>query len=366
MVKICVINPFFYPYYGGIERRIYNIGKRQVEDNEVYVITSRLPGTKENESIDGIKVVRLKSRFFNIYNPPMVMSHGIYDAIKKLNPDIIDFHYRWALDYTRAVSKLSNNYPIIFTFHNDFGEGTGLAGKMSYINDLIFKKFLKKCLKIVCISDYVKNRLIDQSISAEKLVTIRNGIDISSHEKAKQRENDFFLFVGRLIKTKGIDYLLRAMAEIKSSAKVKLKICGTGPMLKKLLKLSRKLDIDVDFLGWVDEDKKKELMQKCAAFILPSVLESFGIVLLEAMNEGAPIIATKVGGIPEVVGESGLLVEPRSPHSLAKSMMDVHLDINLRRKLSSESLRRVKKFDWNSVAKKTMRVYEIAIDSFSG
>ena len=141
-MRICYVNPFFYPFHGGIEYRIYNVAKRLAVDNEIYVVTSRLPKTKKEEEMDGIKIIRLPSFFVNVYNPPFVWSRGVYEKLKEIKPDVIDFHYRWAPSYTHAINKI--NAPKIFTFHNDFGEGVGIERIASYVNDAIFKIFLQK------------------------------------------------------------------------------------------------------------------------------------------------------------------------------------------------------------------------------
>jgi len=349
-MKICYVNPFFYPYYGGIEHRIYNVAKRLATDNEVCIITSRLPKTKAREELDGIKIIRLPSFFVNIYNPPFVRSKGVYEMIKEIKPDIIDFHYRWAPSYTHAINKIT--IPKVFTFHNDFGEGIGIERIASLGNDLIFKIFLKKFDKIICISKYIKKRLMKYGIGEEKLAVIYNGIDANGEWNEKE---DYMLFVGRLVKTKGLDFLIKSLHKYGLND-VNIKIAGKGPMMKKWKKMASKYKLNMEFMGWVDEERKIELLKKSKAFILPSHYESFGIVLLEAMKYGCPIIARKSGGIPEVVGNAAILVE--SMHDMADAIRQLANKPSLVKKLGKEGLKRVKKFSWDVISKETVKIYE--------
>ena len=349
-MKICYVNPFFYPFYGGIEHRIYHVAKRIATDNEVFVITSRLPKTKKEEELDGIKIIRLPSSFINFYNPPYVKSRGIYEKLKEIKPDVIDFHYRWAPSYTLAINKIA--IPKIFTFHNDFGEGIGIERIGSFANDVVFKLFLKNFDKIICISNHIKKRLIKYGIEEEKLAVIYNGIEGMAEWNEKE---DYMLFVGRLVKTKGIDFLIKSLHKYGLND-VNIKIAGKGPMMEKWKKLASEYNLNMEFLGWISEEEKVKLLKKSRAFILPSIFESFGIVLLEAMKYGCPIIARRAGGIPEVVGNAGILFNKME--ELAEAIKRLSDDQKLVEKLGKEGIKRIKNFNWDEISRETMKIYE--------
>ena len=152
-MRIVHLNPYHYPYMGGIEHRIHHLCKRLALRHEVVVVTSRLPGTKEREIISGYEVVRLPSRFIDIYNPPYVSTKGVLETLQSIDPDIVDFHYRWSPSYTKDVVR----YPgaKVHTSHNVFGEGVGLVRHLSYLNDVSFRR------KVGCFWLLTANKRLD-------------------------------------------------------------------------------------------------------------------------------------------------------------------------------------------------------------
>lgn len=350
-LNICMVNPFFHPYDGGIERRIKAVGKRLSEKHEVNLVTSQLPGTEPFDLVNGIKVHRLPSRFIYLYNPPAVFTPGIEEKIREINPDVIHLHHRWYFQYPWAVSSFLGSIPVVFTWHNMFGEGVGWKRLFSILNDEFFKHYLgKKCDKVICISEYVKRQLSNHGLPEDILEVIYNGIDLQNQsEDSDPKEEDFILYVGRLVSTKGIDVLAESMEEVSTD----LIACGAGPRRKKLEEAE-----NVNPYGFVSEEKKKELIRKCKFLVLPSKKESFGIVLLEAMAAGKPVVATRVGGIPEVVGDAGLLVPPEDPEKLRNAINHMLSDDELRHKLGRMAEKRASSFFWENIVPNVENVYE--------
>jgi len=351
-MRICEINPFFYPYRGGIENRIYNISKEIAKENEVYVVTTKLPGTKEKEEMDGIKIIRLPAKYFGGYNPPFVITRGFYRKLMEIKPDVINYHYRWAPKMSFEIVKTP--FPKVFTYHNDFGEGVGMERFFSFLNDAIFKIFLKQFDKIICISNYVKHRLIRFGIEKEKLVTIYNGIEGRGRIYSK---DDYLLFIGRMVRTKGLDKFMKGLSyAMKKGIDARFIAVGKGPMKKKWENMAGKYGIKAFFPGWIDEERKLELLKRCKIFVLPSIRESFGIVLLEAMKYGNAILASNVGGIREVVGDAGMLVKP-SAENFGKAIESIYNDDELLNNYRKNAIKRIERFRWDKIARETIRVY---------
>ncbi|MBM4236990.1 MAG: glycosyltransferase family 4 protein, partial [Euryarchaeota archaeon] len=228
-MRIAVVNPFHYPFMGGIEHRIHHVGRRLGRRHEVTVLTGKLPGTAETEQMDNYIVRRFPSAYFNLYNPPMILTTGIRRGLRELKPDIIELHYRWAGSYTRAV--MSQDCPKVFIWHNSYGEGEGGLKPLSFLNDMMFARHLRRLDRLVCVSEFLANELLQRGWPKDLISVVPNGVDMPEN---LGEEEDFILFVGRLVKPKGLPYLLGAMRSIDQ----KLVICGSGPERERLERLA--------------------------------------------------------------------------------------------------------------------------------
>lgn len=351
-MRIVHVNPYFYPFRGGIEHRVHNVCRLLGREHEVTVLTGRLPGTDREERGDGYDIRRLDSRFIGDYNPPYIISKGVRAELKALDPDIVEFHYRWAPSYTKEV--LRHDGPKVFTWHNSFGEGEGLLQRSgSWMNDRAFLPKLRSFDSVTCISDYIRQELSVRGVPDERMRTIGNGVIMP--QTISGEEDDHILFVGRLVATKGLDYLLRAMP----STSAHLIICGKGPEMDSLNALASKLGIQerVEFRGYVSDEERDRLLDRCQAYVMPSLYESFGIAAAEAMSHGKPVICSAVGGLPEVVRDSGVLVPPRDPAALTEAINQLSQDQGRRRELGRRAHAYAQEYSWESVAAKTLDQY---------
>ena len=350
-MRIVQLNPFFYPFMGGIEHRVHHISSLLGRKHEVFVVTGRLKGTDEEEDMGDYSVIRLPSKFYTGYNPPHIVTYGILEQLNELSPDIVDFHYRWSGSYKKAMKRYRGRK--VFTFHNTFGEGEGLMGVLSKLNDLIYTPFIKDFDRIVCVSGFVRDDLEKKGFPPRLLEAVPNGVDLPAVEP--QEEKDFLLFLGRLVGTKGLPYLVKAMEEVDHH----LVIAGGGPEYKKLERMvvSNGLEHRVELAGRVDEKEKHRLLSQCSLFVFPSTWESYGIAAAEAMSYGKPVIASEVGGLPEVVGETGVLVPPRDEKALARAINELLADDEMRRELGKRAKKRAGEFTWERSAAEMERIY---------
>ncbi len=350
-MRIVEVNAFHYPFIGGIENRLHHICRRLGKEHEVFVLTSRLPGTAEREEMDNYTVIRLPSRYLNIYNPPYVRISKVREALDELRPDVVDLHYRWSGSLIKGV--LGYEGPKIYTCHNTLGEGVGLTHYASELNDRIFLRHLHKFDRVVCVSDYMRRDVAARGYSEDRLLTIYNGVDIP--EKTSQ-DGDYILSLGRLVRLKGLDCLIRAMQHTNCH----LRVCGEGPERKNLERLSQHLGLTdrIDFMGWISEEEKKRMLCECRMFVIPSVHEAYGMVAAEAMSYGKPVIASNTGGLPEVVGDAGILVPPQDEMALAEAINALGQDEGRRAQLGNAAKERMKAFSWDEMAKRTLETYQ--------
>jgi len=359
-IRIVDVNPFFYPYKGGIENRMHQTSTLLAQKgHEVIVLTGRLPDTPEEEvTPEGYRIIRLKSKLINVYNPPYIRSYGILDALESLDADIVNYNYRWAPSYNNALDRYKGVK--IHTVHNTWHEGSGLMGMASAVNDNSFWKKMLRFDRIVTVSDDIRNDLIRRGAPAEKLFMIPTCGHVKPY--VQRDEGDFILSLGRLVKVKGLTYLLDAMKDVDC----KLYICGKGPEEKHLANQIRRqhLEDKVEMLGYVSEERKEELMGTCKMLVMPSLYEAFGMVAVELMAQKRPIIATNVNGLPETVGNGGLLVNPRDPKGLADAINRLLDDDGLRKDIGEKARKQAEYYDWSNHIDGYERFLQDTIDTF--
>ena len=343
-IRFIDINPFFYPYKGGIENRMHQTATLLSQrGHDVTILTGRLPDTPEEERTpEGYRVIRLKSDFYNIYNPPYIRSHGVLETLNSLDADVVNYNYRWAPSYNNALDKYKGKK--IHTVHNTWHEGSGLTGAVSALNDDLFWKKMLRYDRIVTVSDDIRNDLIRRGAPQEKLYTIPTCGEVK--DCVPMEEEDFILSIGRLVKVKGLKYLVEAMKDVD----YKLIICGKGPEEKRLKKQISKLGLDdrIEMLGYVSEERKTELIGKCKMVVMPSLYEAFGMVAVEVMAQRKPVICTNVNGLPETVGEGGILVEPKDPKALSDAINMLLEDDGQRKELGVKARMQAEYYDWSN------------------
>jgi glycosyltransferase involved in cell wall biosynthesis len=179
----------------------------------------------------------------------------------------------------------------------------------------------------IAVSEFVKKKLLEKGFPEDKVITHYLGVDVNV-KPAIPNDEKIILFAGRLVEVKGVEYLILAAADVcKYHPDAKILICGDGPRRKDLeyLAKTKGLTKNVIFPGWKTREELAALMRRARVFVLPSIttrdgrVEGLGMVLLEAMACGLPVIGTNQGGIPEAVldGENGFIVPEK--HSVGLS-----------------------------------------------
>ncbi|MFQ5406133.1 MAG: glycosyltransferase family 4 protein [Candidatus Micrarchaeia archaeon] len=384
-MKILMLNPFFYPYQGGTEKHILEVGKRLVKRGfDVTVLTTLLPHTKPKQTIQRIKVVRVNALLFleklpplSPVPPPIALTPRMSDAIKKLSGkfDWVHIHNRFFYSPQDAKNVKEQGVKLAMTLHNAKTKGispaTDFLGQI--YDEVAGKNIMKHCNVVAAVSTNTRKITVPKEFQ-RKSRTIYNGVNMKSfkpsnnskrmRKKLKLKSKKILLTVCRLTPQKGLNYLLRAMKKIVAKEKnAHLVILGVGNEEKYLKKLAKKLQLNpfVTFLNKkIPEKDLTDLYAACDLFVLPSTWEPFGMVLCEAMATKKPVIGTRVGGIPEIIEDkkSGLLIKPKSPHDIAFKALRVLQDKKLARQLGTGGYARVKeKFTWNHTASGYEKLY---------
>ncbi|PIN89775.1 glycosyltransferase family 1 protein [Candidatus Pacearchaeota archaeon CG10_big_fil_rev_8_21_14_0_10_32_14] len=243
----------------------------------------------------------------------------------------------------------------------------------------IYSKLLPSVCKrsdfIITISESTKNDLMKYyDIPPSKIKVIYLGADENYKVLPKTKINfiydkykipkDYILYVGTLEPRKNIPNLLRAYAKIKSDINHKLVITGKkGWKYKEIYDTidELKLENDVIFTGYVEEEDLPSIYNGASLFVYPSYYEGFGLPPLEAMSCGCPVITSNTSSIPEVVGDAGIMINPNDVDELAKQIKRVLSDKKLRENMKQKGLKQSKKFSWEKCAREHLEVYEEVI-----
>jgi glycosyltransferase involved in cell wall biosynthesis len=293
--------------------------------------------------------------------------------ILAINPDII--HVQGYMRHYYIALALMKKYPTILTLHANISEelkyrlSPSLKQYISQkIEPYLEKRLLKKAERVIVPSPHMKEYF---GAVKDGIRVIPNGVDFEEIQNRGQVKGDIIrpavLFTGRLEKIKGVDILIRSIAiVVRSIPDVHLYIAGSGEEECKLKYLVKKLDIEesVTFLGFVSEEEKWSYYRSADLCVVPSVEEPFGIVLLEAMACGKPVVASMVGGILYVVedGKTGSLFECGNVEDLAEKVIILLQNKELREMMGATGLEKAKEFSWDKIADRTVELYKDALE----
>ena len=349
-MKIAMVGQFP-PHVGGVGVHIHTLSKRLVElGHEVYVITYP---HKDIEDIDGIHVIGTKG-----INIPGVRGLTFKKSAKKelkrlLEKEDIDIiHGHYLFPAGAAAVEVGKEYGIK-TYVTAHGSDMFEVYKKQPFMRSTIKNVLKNADCVLAVSNALKHEIIATGVKgiANKTKLSWNSVDIN---KFSNRENDSFkneyrlfdkpivLFIGNLIKRKNVESLIEAKKIANSN--YYLVIVGDGPLFKKLKKKVDEENVrDVIFTG--SRNDVENIIPSADILVLPSFSESFGLVLIEALACGKPVIGSDVGGISEIINDDvGLLINPNKVSSIAKAIDSLINDESYRYSLSLNARSRAKNF----------------------
>lgn len=267
--------------------------------------------------------------------------------LKRLKPSTIISHL-WFSNTILRIIDIFVKIPVLLTFEQNVYD-TVKTKKQFFVD--FFLQFLST--KIIAVSEAVKESLARHYIFKQRIVVILNSVDVYKFNIAKpiNIKNDLdidtkdfvFIFIGRLIHQKGVDVLIRSFVGVK---KAHLLIVGHGPNLNSLIKDTKDLGISsrIHFLG--ERNDVPSLMKSSDAFILPSRFEGVGIVVLEAMASGLPIIVSDFSAAKELVDKnSAIIVKKEDSEDLNRAINLMINNKDLRLKLIKNTKERIKRFD---------------------
>lgn len=381
-MRVCMFSEFFLPYVGGGQVHVYELSKALTKLGcEVHVICNAMENCRNHEEISGIHIHRvgIVGKVGSIHR----RSRYILSSQKKAR----EIHRKNRLDIIHAhvpagaiagvMAGKTLGLPIVTTIHTLYFKVRGFTEEMPPLSKYM-EKFIVKLPhdKIIAVSRVIAKQLKGLGIAAEKIEIIPNGVNLrmfnpkasSVRHRLGIKDGSVVSFFGRLWKVKGVEFLIKAVPLIvEKIPNAKFLIIGDGPQKESLMKLADDLNVSkyVKFCRSISYSEMPAYIKASDCVVLPSLMEGLPITALEAMGCGVPVIATRVGGTPEVVedGKNGFLIEPRRPKSIAEKLIQLLKDEKLRKRMGEAGRKFAEKFDWDVIAGRTLEVYQEALKS---
>lgn len=343
------IGKYYFSFKGGIERVLLDICEQTSKTFRNFVIVADDLERTKVERLHHCCISRIK-KTLTIYSQPVIF--GVKALIKRISPDVIVYHLPNPLISFHAFF-LSTPSKIVVFYHSDINKnGIGLLMPFIAVANVVQDQLLKRSTKIIVSSPklIVSSKALAKYRS--KCVVVPLGIDPKRLDVSDARKIQLFrdqykqplvLFVGRLVFYKGISFLIEAMAHVNAT----LLIVGTGPMRHKLESQVRSLQLQtkVIFLDHCFNEDLAVCFHASEVVVLPSITstEAFGIVLLEAMACGKPLVTTELGTGTSFVnqdGKTGFVVAPEDAHALAERINLLIKDAELRKRMGINARQR--------------------------
>ena len=366
---------------GGLARHVYALSNELAKSGvSIQVITVGQDGKEEERTYGNLKIKRVNSERIKssnfvdwVYQFNATMTESVLGGMDKWAPHIIHAH-DWLVAPSAIALKHFISSPLLSTIHStEHGRAGSVQNNLQYHLHEVENELCAESSRIIVASNYMKQEISSLfNLSCDKINVVFNGVYSRpyQHKDSKVERVKFadpyeniVLFVGRMFLQKGPQILLEAAEQIlKFNSNFKFVFVGEGPVKQDLAQLLRKENNSgkIEFTGFIDDTKLRTLYHIADVAVFPSLYEPFGIVALEAMAEGCPVIASNTGGLSEIIRDqrNGLLVKPGDVNSLVRAILQIINDSGLRKKLRKNGIKDARlKYEWSQIANETLQLY---------
>lgn len=372
-IKVLLVSPYLHPKIGGVERYVYELAK-QLHANRSYavtIVTTNPEGnTYRTAELDGITVHYLPARF-RLSNTPLGFAtyFAMKQVIKAADPDIIHAHAPVPF-FAELAAWHAGRRKFVLTYH----AGSLKKGLwpidiiLSVYERLVLPRLFRRADAITTVSPTTLEEMFSAPENAVKASVIPPGVHLPADGVLADPQSTTVTYVGRIDLSslwKGLDTLLPAFAVAsKDNPKLKLQIVGGGDAVSRYEAMARDLGISqqVTFTGPLAGADLRAAFRRSGVVVLPSLssAESFGLVLLEAMAYGVPVIGSRIGAIVNLITheENGLLVEAGNTEALALAIKTIFGDSTVRTNCINGGLAKAQNYTWEMQTKKFTVVYQ--------
>ncbi|PTM58407.1 1,4-alpha-glucan branching protein domain-containing protein [Desmospora activa] len=368
---------------GGLSRHVYDLSRYLVQQGwEVHVVTTEVQGYPHTETVEGVHIHRahvMKPFGNQFYHWVFQLNRMLLDTCRSLMAaghcfDVVHAH-DWLVSAAAQGLKEAFHLPLVATIHaTEHGRNQGIHTELQQrIHRLEWELTYEAARVIVC-SRHMEREVQDVfQLPTDKMRVIPNGVDPALLQPPSLNEGGpepfarsgerIILFVGRLVREKGVSTLLEAAVEVvKVHPDTKWIIVGKGPMKEVWEAEAQRLGLaeKILFTGFISDADRNRLLQLAEIAVFPSWYEPFGIVALEAMAAGTSVVVSDTGGLADVVDhdKNGLKAYPGDATSLLRQIRTLLEDGGKSRRLAEAAREHIYRFDWKRIADQTTAVYQ--------
>lgn len=358
-------------FTGGVEARAWEVTRTLAERHEVTVVTSRRAGEPRSGSEAGVRILRvgLTYPYSNEGHVLKRLCWAISAFIRALRVDADVVEGTSFLTYVpAALTGWAKRIPRVATYHETWVGGQWVRNKGWWTGGLgeLWERLALRLrwTRIISVSESTKRALVAGGAPERLIAVVPNGIDPSDFAQGEGSDRPRTVAcVSRLISTKRVDLLIRAVPEVAEQVPdIEAEIVGSGEEESALRQLAETLGVSdrIAFRGRVADNREvRRVIGNARVFALPSESEGFGIVVLEAMASGVPVVCSDIEPLREVTaGRGALLFRPGDAHDLAEKLAAILTDEELYRRKEAEAADRAGEFAWSSLVPRIEAIYE--------
>lgn len=259
------------------------------------------------------------------------MAGRLAGQLRRFRPTLVHAHFGQSGPAGLAIAE-SLGVPLVVTFHGQDATISVEQSRRSWRGREFLRgrrRVMEQASLIIAVSDFIRDKLLEQGYPEARVVTHRNGIDTSSFKPTSRNREPVAVFVGRFVEKKGCEYLIRALGRLATEGtRLKGILVGDGPLRPALERLAQDVGADVEFTGFLPPAGVRDWLERACVAVVPSVTAADGnseglpTVILEAQAMGTPVVATRHAGNAEGLaeGRSALLVDERDVEGLARAI----------------------------------------------
>lgn len=359
-MRLAIVCPYAWDVPGGVQTHVRALAAAlRGRGHEVWVVAPRLSRSAagEDQVVFAGRCVKVPANgsIAPIAFGPAARRH-VNDALGSIRPDVVHLHEPLAPSIS-FLALLGTNLPAVGTFHASASRSAGYAAAKP-----VLERAIRRLTVRTVVSEAARDLVARYFPGTYELTP--NGIDLGPFKRGATERvvpEPSLLFLNRIERRKGLEVLIQAMTRLRDT-KATLVVAGSGPDERKLRRLAAALGVDAVWLGRVEHDRVPAVYAGCDVYCAPALGgESFGIVLLEAMAAGTPVVCSDLAAFQAVVSDAGLITAAGNAGDLADGLRQLLTRPDLRAELASRGLRRAEEFSWDRLVPHVEALYDRAL-----